>query len=226
MDWELVFRDRKEMAEKLGSSHTDAKHVRFEGDLSPLLDINRPRIAVVGTRHIVPAAKYYINRIVSILGRVTEEERPIVVSGLAIGTDTAVHTAALSHGVPTVAVVATGLDNDYPLQNKGLASMLRSTSGCGILSQFPDGTAPMALNFLERNKTIVMMSDAVIIPAARAKGGSLVIAKIAHEWGIPVYAIPGRPEDIWATGCNDLIRQGIASPLINFEEQVVRLIGD
>lgn len=213
MDWEFVFRDRCDMAASLSGVSTDLKDVRLKGDLAPLLDTCRPRIAIVGTRDCPPAAIGYIDQMLSPFTSLPEESRPIIISGLAMGTDTAVHRTALRYGLPTVAVVATGFDTVYPYCNRELAKEILNTPGCGILTQFPDQTAPIAINFLERNKTIALMADAIVIPAMKAKGGAMVTARIARDWEIPVYAVPGRPDDRWAEGCNLLIKHGLADML-------------
>ena len=85
-------------------------------------------------------------------------------------------------------------------------------------SRLPDGSAPLAINFVERTKTMVLMSDAVIIPACRAKGTALLAARFAHSLGIPVFAIAGGPEETRNAGCNRLIKERTADIITSFEE--------
>lgn len=189
---------------------------RFKGDLSALMDENRPRVAIIGTRDMSAQGKDYTIQIVSALAE--WEHKPVIVSGLAFGIDAIAHRAALQAGLPTVAVVATGLDTVYPYRHTGLAEDITSSEGSGILTQFPDKTEPLAFNFLYRNRTLALLCDAVIVVESRSKGGAMVTAKLADDFDIPVYAVPGRPDDIRSRGCNELIHDKVAEPLFDFEE--------
>lgn len=217
-EWAQVFRDRCDLAAAISGTDTYLKSLRLHGDLPTLLDGSRKRIAIIGTRECLPLVKGYINSILSLFTDYPDDRKPVIISGLSVGTDTAVHRAALHYGLPTVAVITTGLDTVYPSQNSELAGRLTVTPGCGILTQFPDHTTPTGLNSLERNKTIALLSDIVIIPAARAKGEAIVAARVARDWDVPVYAVPGRPADPWSAGCNDLIREGLAQILYRYED--------
>ena len=211
--WDVLFRGRHvELSE-------EEKTINYKGDINTLLSPCL-RVAIVGTRDISPYGKAVTRQIIDCLSQ--REKKLIIVSGLAMGVDTEAHRAALEKGLPTAAVVATGLDTVYPSKNKQLAEYIETTRGCRIISQFPEKTAPMAFNFLRRNHVIAAIADVVIVVESKEKGGAIVTAKIAHSMNIPVFAVPGRIDDIRSAGCNDLIRTGIAE-MINLSFRTRRL---
>ena len=220
-EWLTLIRDRAQMA-RSRRPLIPSDSFSFIGDIAGLFQTHRRRIAILGSRDISAADLTLIQRIVQALARPSADNpsfaKPIILSGLAIGTDTVVHRTALGIGLPTVAVMATGLDMIYPHVNTNLAERIASSENSGLLTQFKEGSAPLALNFLERTATIVLMSDAVIIPVCKKKGSSLVAARLAHSWGIPVIAVPGRFDDPRYAGCNLLIKEGMADILTDYQE--------
>ena len=86
----------------------------------------------------------------------------MIVSGLAYGIDTAAHVAALKHGLPTVAVMAHGLDTIYPAQNRDLAKQILAHGG-SILSEYPTKTRPYRQNFLQRNRIVAGLSELTFV---------------------------------------------------------------
>lgn len=214
-EWNKVFRGREDIVSDMAGAPNNPSTVRFSGDLSALLDKSRPRIAVIGTRDMSMHGKEYTIQIVSALAE--RDDKPVIISGLAFGIDATAHRAALQAGLPTVAVMATGLDKVYPTIHTGLAEDIASSEGSGILTQFPDKTAPTAFNSLYRNRTLALLCDAVIVVESKTKGGAMVTARLAFDWEIPVYAVPGRPDDIRSRGCNELIHDRVAEPLFDFD---------
>lgn len=217
-----LFRSKKDFIQDLHFSVSGVERVRFNGDLSELLDKDTIRVAIIGTRDIDAKAKNHVRLIVNSLKDAAAKsgKQLLIVSGLAVGVDYEAHKTALDCGVPTVAVLPTGLDNIYPNAHRGIAEKMVETPGCGLLTQFEDGTAPIALNFLDRNATIALISDIVIVVASKAKGGAMVTAKLACSFDTPVFAIPGDPDDVRRAGCNDLIRKGIAEMLPTWDNLV------
>ena len=217
-----LFRNKKDFIQDLHFSVSGVERVRFNGDLSELLDKDTIRVAIIGTRDIDAKAKNHVRLIVNSLKDVAAKsgKQLLIVSGLAVGVDYEAHKTALDCGVPTVAVLPTGLDNIYPNAHRGIAEKMTETPGCGLLTQFEDGTAPVALNFLDRNATIALISDIVIVVASKAKGGAMVTARLACSFDTPVFAIPGDPDDVRRAGCNDLIRKGIAEMLPSWDNLV------
>lgn len=209
--WSVFFRHHPtEHVLKVDCSGQPIDEIRFDGDTSALMG-NRPRVLIVGTRDISPYGKAKTRRIVEALSK--NPARPVVISGLALGVDTEAHLAALDNGMPTVAVLPTGLDTVYPQVNRELAKRITQTPGCCLMTQFPDETAPMAINFFSRNAVMATMADLVIVVESKPRGGAIVTARYAYDQGIPVLAIPGRVDDVRSQGCNALISTGIATML-------------
>ncbi|MBQ0057254.1 MAG: DNA-processing protein DprA [Bacteroidales bacterium] len=167
-------------------------------------DLNsRHIVSIVGTRSCSQYGRDMVNRFVSELKEAFPDV--VIVSGLALGIDVSSHKAALDAGVRTMAVVAHGLDRIYPAVHRPIAEQMISQGG-GILTEYPSGTQPERGNFLARNRIVAGMADAVLVAESRDKGGSLVTASIALDYGRDVYAFPGRVGDTRSEGCNRLIR--------------------
>jgi DNA processing protein len=131
-----------------------------------------------------------------------------VISGLAYGIDIHAHRCALRDQLPTVAVLAHGLDRIYPPIHRQTA--VEMTEQGGLLTDFPTETKPDKPNFIKRNRIIAGLSDASIVVESAARGGSLITADIAFSYGRDVFAFPGRTTDAHSQGCNNLIRQNKA----------------
>lgn len=181
----------------------------------------RPGIAIVGTRDASSYGREWCRRIVEALGRT--DVRPAVVSGLAFGVDAAAHTAALDAGLPTVGVMATGIDKVYPWQHGPLAARIVKTPGCALVTDYPTGGAPLALNFIRRNRIIAGLARATVVVESRTKGGSLVTAKYANDYNRDVFALPGRADDLRSLGCNSLIANRMAEIITTPEALMPRL---
>lgn len=171
----------------------------------------KPAVAVVGTRDITSYGKEWCTKIVTAMG--SAEVKPMIVSGLAIGTDITAHLAALDAGLPTIAVMATGIDAVYPFRHGWHADRIASSPGSALVTDYPPGTAPKAINFLRRNRIIAGLSEAVILTESRKKGGGLMTCHLASSYNRDVYALPGRIEDVCSEGCNILIGQRTADAI-------------
>ncbi|MBR1569171.1 MAG: DNA-processing protein DprA [Bacteroidales bacterium] len=181
----------------------------------------RPAVAIVGTRDVSPYGKAWCIRLVKALSDAAV--RPVIVSGLAFGTDGIAHKCALEAGLPTIGVMATGIEQVYPWQHTELAAEIVRTPECALVTDYPRGTAPVALNFLRRNRIIAGLSRAVIVVESKTKGGSLMTARYACEYNRDVFALPGRADDIRSAGCNSLIRNQMAEIITTPEDLVTRL---
>ena len=165
------------------------------------LDLNPERaLAVVGTRRATPQGRNFADQLIGLLKPL---EMPVI-SGLAYGIDTAAHTAALNHGLPTVAVLGHGLDRIYPSQNRRLAAQIIEQGGA-LVTEYPSGTAINPGYFPARNRIIAALSDATVVVEASEKGGALITAAIAAGYHREVFAVPGRPSDTYSKGTNNLI---------------------
>jgi DNA processing protein len=165
--------------------------------------LNRPGIAVVGTRQPSP----YGAGMAEMLSRDLALHRMVVMSGMARGVDTCAHKGALEAGGMTVAVWGTGIDVIYPKENKKLAEQIVAQGGA-IVSEFPLGTFPAPQNFPIRNRTLSGMSVGVLVVEGGEYSGTRITARCALEQGRDVYAVPGNATNKNAWGPNTLIKQG------------------
>jgi DNA processing protein len=169
------------------------------GDLSLL---NRPQIAIVGTRQPtikgIQKAKHFARELAA-LGFV-------ITSGMAIGVDTAVHMGCLQVNGKTIAVQPCGLDKIYPLSNTRLWHEI-ARQGC-LVSEFKHGLGLDKQNFIQRNRIISGLVLGVLVIEATMHSGMLTIAKFAMEQGREVYAVPDAIDNEKARGCHHLIKQG------------------
>ena len=176
--------------------------------LKKLLGNGTEAFSVVGSRDMSPYGREATEKIVSNISQTCR--KPVVVSGLALGIDATAHRASIAYGVPTIAVIPCGLDIVYPLMHRMLAKQIVEKGGV-LISQFVPGTAPMAINFILRNRIIAGMSDTTILVESKLKGGAMVTARLAHDYGKKVLAVPGRLDDIRSAGCNQLIKEHVAT---------------
>ena len=167
-----------------------------------------PLVAIVGTRDISPYGKFWCERAVQSLAYAPV--RPVVVSGLALGVDITAHRAALECGLSTIGVSPVGITDIYPWRHRGDAEKMASTEGCGIITDYPPGTAPVAINFLRRNRIIAGMTQATILVESKIKGGGMMTARLSSGYGRDVFCLPGRVDDLRSQGCNRLIADKIA----------------
>ncbi|GLS24577.1 DNA-processing protein DprA [Marinibactrum halimedae] len=130
-----------------------------------------------------------------------------IISGLALGIDSAAHAGALEAGGITVGVMATGVDRIYPSRNQGLAENIIANNGC-VISEFNLGTQPLRSYFPQRNRVISGLSLGVLVVEAKVKSGSLITANTALQQNREVFAIPGSIHNPLAKGCHQLIREG------------------
>lgn len=166
-------------------------------------DFNAGRyLAVVGTRKITPQGKDICRALVSDLAKT--QPNLTIVSGLAYGVDVTAHKAALDGGLRTFGVVAHGLDQIYPAAHRATAQKMIEEDGA-IITEFPTETQPLAANFVQRNRIVAGLCDAVLVVESALKGGSLITAEMANDYSRDVFAIPGRPTDVQSQGCNNLI---------------------
>lgn len=169
-------------------------------------DLNTSKIiSIVGTRNHTDYGKTVCEKLVEEL----HNEQILVMSGLAYGIDTIAHKASLKHHLPTVGVLAHGLDRIYPAQNKAMAKQMVERGG--LLTEFLSETNPDRQNFPKRNRIVAGMCDALIVIESSKKGGSLITAELANGYNKDVFALPGKTTDSKSEGCNYLIKNNKAS---------------
>lgn len=165
----------------------------------------RPKtLAVVGTRKPTK----YGEEVAYKLAYAAAKRGAVVVSGLAYGIDSIAHRAALDAGGITVAILGTPIDHIYPKSHYRLAEEIVEKGGA-VMSELPAGAEFFPkTSFLQRNRLISGLSDAVVIPEAAERSGSLNTAAHALEQGRDVFAVPGDITRPMSRGCNRLIQQG------------------
>lgn len=181
-------------------------------------DLNAQKvISIVGTRNNSDYGKQFCERLLESL----KAEHILVVSGLAFGIDTIAHKAAIRNSLPTLGVLAHGLDTIYPSQNKSLAKDMLDNGG--LLTDYPSGTRPDKQNFPKRNRIVAAICDALVVVESSKKGGSLITAELSNSYNKDVFAVPGKTTDLRSEGCNYLIKSNKAS-LITCAEDLLQMM--
>lgn len=167
----------------------------------------QPSIAIVGTRK----PSKYGQEVTHKFAYELAQQGIVIISGLALGVDGIAHRAALEAHGTTLAVQANGLSKITPHSHRQLAIDILAASGA-ILSEYEPDVPPMPFRFLERNRIVSGLSDAILITEAAARSGTLSTAARALEQGKEVFVVPGNITNPLSAGCNQLIRQG-ATPV-------------
>lgn len=181
----------------LGEIHDPPVALAACGD--PAL-LQRPAIAIVGSRNASAAGRRLTERFAGELGQAGF----VIVSGLARGIDAAAHRGSLEHG--TIAVVAGGIDHVYPPEHADLQAEI-ARHGL-LLSDQPMGLVPRAGHFPRRNRIVAGLAQATLVIEATETSGALITARLAAENGRDIFAVPGSPMEPRSRGCNRLIRDG------------------
>lgn len=181
------------------------------------VDLNAKHIvSIVGTRKATNYGRDLCEAFVRDLASLCPDV--LVISGLAYGIDVTAHRASLANSLPTVAVLAHGLDRIYPSAHRNVASemILRG----GLVTEFMSGTTPERQNFVKRNRIVAGLSDATVVVESAQKGGSLITADLALNYGRDCFAFPGRVSDERSRGCNVLIQNNGAALVCSAEDFV------
>lgn len=238
--WETL-RDRLPRAKELGQLYAELeqKHIRLillgnpdyparlaeiplpplgiyvRGELPPR---DQPTLAIVGTRRVTDTGR----RLAENFARELARAKVVIVSGLAFGADVSAHTGCLAGGGQAVAVLASGADQITPRTNAGLGEEILRRGGA-IVSEYPPGTKIQLHNFLERNRIVSGLAQAVLIIEAPARSGSLATARFALDQNRDVLVLPGPATHPNYEGSHDLIRAGAI--LVTKPEHVLMALG-
>ena len=168
--------------------------------------LRRSAISIVGTRHATAAGMGFVRD----MAREFAARGVAVVSGMAMGTDTAAHFGALAAEgtAQTIAVLAGGVDYVWPVENESLYR--RIVERGAIISEMPVGFMPNQTSFVQRNRWIAGLAEKLILGEADINSGSMTTARFAIEYGREIWAIPSHPADSRAAGPNSLIASGAA----------------
>jgi DNA processing protein len=179
--------------------------------------LNSQMLAIVGSRNATPQGLGNAEA----FAKATSDAGLCIVSGMALGIDTAAHRGGLRGSASSIAVVGTGLDLVYPASNRKLAHELAEQGA--LISEFPLGIPAMASNFPRRNRIISGISRGCLVVEAALQSGSLITAKQALEQGREVFAVPGSIHSPLAKGCHSLIKQG--AKLVESAEDILDELG-
>ncbi len=180
--------------------------------LGKIKETDSRSLALVGTRH--PTS--YGHSVAESLTHEIAQHSITVISGLARGVDTIVHSTALKYGTRTIAVIGSGLDVPYPPENKKLMEHIAEEGA--VISEFPMGTKPDAPNFPRRNRIISGLSLGTIVVESAEDGGALITATTALDQDREVFAVPGNITEKRSSGPNKLIREGRAKLITSAQD--------
>ena len=200
IDYRTIEIDDSDYPEKLKKIKGMPKKIYVRGKLP---DPEKKTVAIVGARN----ASDYGLTLAKTISRILSLNDVQVISGLAMGIDTAGHLGAIEVDRPTFAVLGCGVDICFPTHNSNVFERILDYGG-GIISELEIGTPPLPYHFPLRNRIISGLSDVVIVVEARDKSGSLITSDYALEQGKTIFACPGRVGDSLSRGTNNLIKQG------------------
>ena len=195
-----------DMAEYPKLLRTVANHPPVLAVRGNVAALQKETVSIVGTRHATAAGMNFIAN----LAKDFAGHNYAVVSGMAMGTDTAAHRGALraAGNSQTIAVLAGGVDYIWPTENESLYWEIVERGA--VISEMPVGFVPVAANFVMRNRWVAGISQNLILGEADLKSGSMKTVKFACESNRKIWAIPSHPSDSRAVGPNSLIKSGAA----------------
>ncbi|MFH0764433.1 MAG: DNA-processing protein DprA [Candidatus Omnitrophota bacterium] len=188
-----------EYPKNLRNIHTPPKQLYVNGTL---LESDEIAVAIVGSRR----ASVYGLETAGKLGFELAARGVMVVSGMAVGIDSAAHRGALKAKGRTIAVMGSGHSVIYPPQNKKLYEEIANTGA--VITEYEDDMPPLAQNFPARNRIISGLSLGIVVVEAARNSGALITANFAAEQGRTVFAVPGKVSSVTSSGTNELIRDG------------------
>ena len=202
----FIKKEDKNFPKELLQTPWPPKGIYIKGEM----ESEAPKVAIVGTRRATSYGKDIAFKIAETLAR----EGVIIVSGLALGIDSAAHEGALAAGGKTWAVLGSGIENIWPRSNLKLAGRILEAGGA-LISEYPNESKAQFFTFPQRNRIVAGLSKLVIVVEAPEKSGALITARLALEAGREVAAVPGDITRANFLGANRLLREGahpIAEP--------------
>lgn len=167
-----------------------------------------PSVSVVGSRRMTSYGKAVIQEVITPLVR----NQITIVSGLAYGVDFAAHQSSVAGGGRTIGVLGCGIDQIYPKQHAGWVEQSLSHGQLVLISEHLPGVQARPEYFPQRNRIVAGLSLATIVVEAAPKSGSLITAKLAHDYNREVLAVPGSIMENSSQGCNQILASQIAHP--------------
>lgn len=181
-----------------------------------VMNLNAERIvSIVGSRK----ATAYGRKICEQLVEAFSAYNVLILSGMAYGIDICAHRASLKNNIPTVGVLAHGLDNLYPAEHYNTSEKMLENGG--LATEFMSQTKMNPEYFPRRNRIVAGTADATVVIEATVKSGALITAELANSYDRDVFAVPGRLDDPSSEGCNLLIKANKAM-LMQSAEDVIK----
>lgn len=214
---ELLFYTDKNYPNRLKQLYDSPVLLYYKGKA----DLNAQKtVAIVGTRQSTEYGKQTTENIIQEIS----SYNPLIISGLAYGIDIVAHKSCLKSNVPTIGVMASGIDLIYPYQHKNTSIQMQEIGG--ILTEQTFGTQPDPRFFPQRNRIIAGMADVTIVVEAAIKGGALITAEYANNYHRDVFAVPGQIGKSFSEGCNKLIKENKAQIFTGLKDVVEALNWD
>jgi DNA protecting protein DprA len=186
----------------------------YKGDIELLKKETSHRLSVVGSR---ACSEYGVKATKTIIDGLDKDF--LIVSGIAKGIDKVSHEAALNNNLKTIAVLGSGLDKFYPQENIDLSKKIIESGGL-ILSEYPDDTEPLPINFINRNRIIAALCNFLLVTEAYEHSGTSITVNYALTLGKDVGCIPYEIEK--KSICNALIKEG--AYLVESAQDIIRVI--
>ncbi|MBR6639029.1 MAG: DNA-processing protein DprA [Muribaculaceae bacterium] len=184
-------------------------------------DLNSSHIiSIVGTRHATPYGIDFTTRLIEDLSK--SIDNIVIVSGLAYGIDIVAHNASLRNNIPTVAVLAHGLNTIYPAAHRNIAVEIVRNNGM-LITDYRSIDAIHKGNFVARNRIVASLCDCLVVAESAQKGGALITAGIASSYNRDVFALPGRSSDKYSSGCNRLIASNVAALIESADDLIAAM---
>ena len=200
LDMRIMAQDDPDYPDSLRNIQSPPPLLFYRGDPACL---RGKCVAVVGSRKASPQGMDVTTRLCAALSRAGV----CIISGLAMGIDSAAHEGCLEGGSPTAAILGCGIDVEYPIENVELKERIVKNGGV-LLSEYPPGCHANKHVFQVRNRIISGLAKALLMMESRIQSGSMLTVHHALDQGREVYAYPGIPGTEWAQGAHQLLREG------------------
>lgn len=176
-------------------------------------------VSIVGTRNATAYGQDLIRHLMADLRLLCPDI--VVVSGLAYGIDICAHRECLNNQLSTIGVLAHGLEYIYP--SRHIVTAKEMLGNGALVTEYVRGSKADKLNFVRRNRIVAGMTDATIVVESAEKGGALITARLARDYNREVFAFPGAVTAPFSKGCNNLIRDNIASLITSADDLITAL---
>lgn len=203
---------KEKWPERMAKIKPEVERLFYKGRID-LLTNDAPKLAIVGSRRMTDYGEKIIEKWMPML----VQKGITIVSGFMYGVDQAAHKACLSNGGKTIAVLGWGIDWQVGDQDVELYRKIVESNSL-IVSEYEGKTVPELWLFPQRNRIVAGISDAVLVVEGAEKSGSLITARLANQFGIPLLAVPGSVFSRVSVGTNGLIKNGKAKAVCGVED--------